>query len=82
MLKKSEALCDSESHMPESFVLEETLLRGSSGSSLHLITICCILSREVLTFFQQGISTPNFLLTHPIASTEKGKKNLTDSIES
>lgn len=53
MLKKSEALCDSESHMPESFVLEETLLRGSSGSSLYLITICCILSQGSFNIFSK-----------------------------
>lgn len=39
--------------MPESFVLEETLLRGSSGSGLYLITICYILSQESSNIFNK-----------------------------
>lgn len=53
MLKKSETLHHSGSHVPESFVLEETLLRGSSGSGLYLVTICCILSQESPNIFSK-----------------------------
>lgn len=53
--------------MPESFVLEETLLRGSSGSGLYLTTICCILLEESSNIFSK-VYAFNFLLTHPITS--------------